>query len=73
MLEHLAFRLRDCLDQIGILGQPGAFARAAHGLISFVPREATGGGAAVITLPFSQEELARTLHVTPENLSRALA
>jgi len=73
LLEHLASRLRGCLDQIGMLGQPGAHARAAHGLLSLVPPEALGGGATSVTLPFSQQELARTLHVTPENLSRALA
>jgi CRP/FNR family transcriptional regulator len=73
LLEHLASRLRGCLDQIGMLGQPGAHARAVHGLLSFVPPEASGRGGASVELPFSQQELARTLHVTPENLSRALA
>lgn len=73
LFEHLASRLRGCLDQLGMLGQPGAHARAAHGLLSFVPPEALGRGEASVELPFSQQELARTLHVTPENLSRALA
>ena len=73
LLENLAFRLRGCLDQLGLLGQPGAYARAAHGLLSLVPPDAAAAGGAGITLPFSQQELARTLHVTPENLSRALA
>ncbi len=73
LLEYLASRLRGCLDQIGMLGQPGAYARAAHGLLSLVQPEVAGAGGGSITLPFSQQELARTLHVTPENLSRALA
>ena len=73
LLEHLASRFRGCLDQLGMLGQPGAHARAAHGLLSLVPPEGAGRGEASVTLPFSQQELARTLHVTPENLSRALA
>jgi len=73
LLEHLASRLRGCLDQLGMLGQPGAHARAAHGLLSLVQPEAAGTGGGSVVLPFSQQELARTLHVTPENLSRALA
>jgi CRP-like cAMP-binding protein len=73
LLEHLASRLRGCLDQLGMLGQPGAHARAAHGLLSLVQPEAAGAGGGSVVLPFSQQELARTLHVTPENLSRALA
>jgi len=73
LLEHVALRLRGCLDQLGMLGQPGARARAAHGLLSFVPRPVSGTRGATVTLPFTQQEMARTLHVTPENLSRALA
>ncbi len=73
LLEYVASRLRACLDQIGLLGQPGAHARAAHGLLGFVAPGAAGGAGATVTLPFSQQELARTLHVTPENLSRALS
>lgn len=72
LFTHLASRLRGCLDQVGLLGQAGAHARAAHGLLSFVP-PGRGTGAHDVTLPFSQQELARTLHVTPESLSRALA
>ncbi len=73
LLEHLASRLRGCLDQLGMLGQPGAHTRAAHGLLSLVPPGTGDRGEASVALPFSQQELARTLHVTPENLSRALA
>ena len=73
LLEHLASRLRGCLDQLGMLGQPGAHARAAHGLLSLAQPEAAGAGGGSVALPFSQQELARTLHVTPENLSRALS
>ncbi len=73
LLEQLASRLRCCIDQVAVLGQPGAYSRAAHGLLSFLPTGAAAAGGASVTLPFSQQELARTLHVTPENLSRALA
>ncbi len=73
LLKYMAARLRDCFDQLEMLGQPGAYARAAHGLLSLVEPEAAAPDGGVVTLPFSQEELARTLHVTPENLSRALA
>mgnify|MGYP001362440398 CR=1 FL=1 len=73
LLEHLASRLRGCMDQLSALGLPGAYARAANGLLSLgVPAEGAPDEATV-QLPFSQEELARVLHVTPENLSRALA
>ena len=61
-----------CMDQLGMLGQAGALARAAHGLLSLVPEGAPRKGEATVTLPSSQEELARVLHVSPENLSRAL-
>ncbi len=71
LLGHLASRLRECFDQLGMLGQPGTVARAAHGLLSFVSKEDGNAEMASVTLPFSQEELARVLHVTPENLSRA--
>ena len=73
LLEHLATRLRECIEQLGMLGQPGALSRAAYGLLSIVPPDSAKESEATVTLPFSQEELARVLHVTPENLSRALA
>ncbi len=73
LLAHLARRLRGCLEQVDVLGRQGAVARAAHGLLSLVPPR-TGAGAPVeVTLPFTQAELAQVLHITPENLSRALA
>ena len=73
LLAHLAGRLRGCMDQLSVLGQPGARARVAHGLLGLVPSETTGAREATVLLPFSQEELARLLHLTPESLSRALA
>jgi CRP-like cAMP-binding protein len=73
LLAHLARRLRGCLDQVEVLGRHGAVARAAHGLLSLVPPRANQGAPLELTLPFSQVELAQLLHVTPENLSRALA
>lgn len=73
LLSHLAGRLRGCMDQISVLGQPGARERAAHGLLGLVPPDGAGAGEATVRLPSSQEELAGLLHLTPESLSRALA
>jgi CRP-like cAMP-binding protein len=73
LLAHLATRLRGCLDQIGMLGRQGAVARTAHGLLSLLPAGAARGGPLTLTLPFTQTEFAQILHITPENLSRALA
>jgi CRP/FNR family transcriptional regulator len=72
LLAHLARRLRGCLDQVEMLGRQGAVARAAHGLLSLVPPRTSQGAPVEVTLPFSQVELAQVLHVTAENLSRAL-
>jgi CRP-like cAMP-binding protein len=73
LLAHLARRLRECIDQVETLGRQGAVARAAHALLSLVPPRAKQGGPVEVALPFTQVELAQVLHVTPENLSRALA
>jgi CRP/FNR family transcriptional regulator len=73
LLANLAGRLRGCMDQLSVLGQPGARARAAYGLLGLVPAGAEGEREATARLPFRQEELARLLHLTPESLSRALA
>ncbi len=73
LLAHLARRLRECLDQVETLGRQGAVSRAAHALLSLVPPRAGQATAVEVTLPFTQAELAQVLHVTPENLSRALA
>lgn len=72
LLEYVSSRLRECMDQLGMLGQPGALSRTAYGLLSLVPDGAPRKGVATVTLPSSQEELAKVLHVSPENLSRAL-
>jgi CRP/FNR family transcriptional regulator len=73
LLSQLAGRLRGCMDQISVLGQPGARERVAHGLLGLVPPDGAGAGEATVRLPSSQEELAGLLHLTPESLSRALA
>lgn len=72
LVAHLARRLRGCLDQVESLGRQGAASRVAHGLLSLVPSGAPPGEAAEVTLPFTQAEFAQLLHITPENLSRAL-
>jgi CRP-like cAMP-binding protein len=73
LMAHLAQRLRGCIDQIGLMGQQGAFERVAQGLLSLLPPSERSRGGAAVVLPFTQEEFARTLHLAPENLSRALA
>jgi len=73
LLAYLARRLRDSLDQIEMLGRQGAVARAAHALLGLVPAGTVPADGVVVTLPFSQAEMARLLHVTEANLSRALS
>jgi CRP/FNR family transcriptional regulator, dissimilatory nitrate respiration regulator len=72
LLAHLGRRMRDCLDQVETLGRQGALARTAHALLSLASSDVAHGGPVEVTLPFSQVELAQLLHVTQENLSRAL-
>lgn len=72
LVAHLARRLRGCLDQVESLGRQGATSRVAHGLLSLVPRSTEAGPGGEVTLPFTQAEFAQVLHITPENLSRAL-
>jgi CRP-like cAMP-binding protein len=64
--------LRSTFERIETLGRQGAVARAAHALLGLIPPEAPRVDGAVVTLPFPQAELARLLHVTEANLSRAL-
>lgn len=73
LLEHLAGKLRECVDRLGVVTSQGAAARTAQALISLALPAVDGSGLTVATLPVSQVELARTLGVAPENLSRALA
>lgn len=73
LMAHLAQRLRGCLDQVGLMGQQGAVERVTQGLLSLLPANAMEPEGSEVVLPFTQEEFARTLHLAPENLSRALA
>ncbi len=73
LLEHLAGRLRECVDRLGVVTSQGAASRTAQALLGLAVPAEGGGGSAMATLPVSQVELARTLGVAPENLSRALA
>jgi CRP/FNR family transcriptional regulator/CRP/FNR family cyclic AMP-dependent transcriptional regulator len=73
LLEHLAGKLRECVDRLGVVTSQGAASRTAQALLSLASSAGHGGGSTVATLPVSQVELARTLGVAPENLSRALA
>jgi CRP-like cAMP-binding protein len=72
LTAHLARRLRGCLDQVESLGRQGATSRVAHALAGLLPDRASAGRAVEVTLPFTQAEFAQLLHITPENLSRAL-
>lgn len=71
LLAHLAQRLRTCLDQLGTLGRPGALPRLAAVIASLLPEGERG--VLEVELPMSQVELARTIGVAPENLSRAMS
>jgi len=71
LLTHLASRLRTCLDRLGTLGRPGALPRLAAVIASLLPEGERG--VLEVELPMSQLELARTIGVTPENLSRAMS
>ncbi len=73
LLADLARRLRGSLAQIETLGRQGALSRVAHGLLSLVPAGAARGGSVEVSLPSTQAEFAQILHITAENLSRALA
>jgi CRP-like cAMP-binding protein len=70
LLAHLARRFRTCLDQLGTLGRPGALPRLAAAIASLLPTDQHD--CIDIELPMTQVELARTLGVAPENLSRAM-
>ena len=71
LLAHLARRFRTCLDQLGTLGRPGVLPRLAAAISSLVPPDHRAR--IDIELPMSQVELARTIGVAPENLSRAMS
>jgi CRP/FNR family transcriptional regulator len=72
LLAYMARRLRGSFERIETLGRQGAVARAAHALLGLIPPEAPQVDGVAVTLPFPQVELARLLHVTEANLSRAL-
>jgi len=71
LLAHLAERFRTCLDQLGTLGRPGALHRLAAVIASLIPHDQHGR--VEVEIPMSQVELARTIGVAPENLSRAMS
>lgn len=73
LLAYTARRLRDCLDHVGLLGRRGATARVAYALLGFMARAGKCSGSVEIELPSSQAELARSLDISAENLSRSLA
>lgn len=73
LLAYTAKRLRGCLDHVGRLGQKGALPKAASALLALLASTGKCGGRVEVLLPTSQAELARSLDVTPENLSRAFA
>lgn len=71
LLAYVAERFRECIDQVGMLGKPGAVARVAAALIGQVPPDAKSG--VVIEWPMRQTNLAGALGIAPENLSRAVS
>lgn len=73
LLKYTAHRLRGALDQIGRLGHKGALARTANALLGLLATGTKVDGTAEVVLPSSQAEFARSIDITAENLSRALA
>lgn len=73
LLTYLARRLRGSFERIETLGRHGAVARAAHALMGLAAPGTPLTDGVTVTLPFPQAELARLLHVTEANLSRALS
>lgn len=71
LLATLAAKVRECVDRLSVVTSQGAVARTAHALLSLAS-PAPDERSAVATLPISQVELAQTLGIAPENLSRAL-
>lgn len=70
LLAHVAKRFRECLDQLGTLGKPGALPRVAAALAAELPHDAAKG--TMIDWPMRQAKLAEALGIAPENLSRAV-
>ncbi len=70
LLSYLAGRYRECIDQVGMLGKPGAVPRVAAALVGQLPAGAKRG--VVVAWPMRQTDLAQALGIAPENLSRAV-
>ena len=71
LLAYVAGRLRECIDQLGMLGKPGALPRVAAALIGQLPADAAAGTS--IAWPMRQTSLAEALGIAPENFSRAVS
>lgn len=72
LLEHMAGKIRECVDRLSVVTSQSATTRVAHALLSLA-LPAVDGHSGEAVLPVSQKELAQTIGVAPENLSRALA
>lgn len=73
MLATLSVRLRRFVGRIESLSSRTAPARLANRLLELAWEQGVAGeSAAVVTLPSSKADLARTLGMTPETLSRLL-
>ncbi|MFN2238873.1 MAG: Crp/Fnr family transcriptional regulator [Thermoanaerobaculia bacterium] len=73
LLAYTARRLRNCLDQVGLLGHRSAVARVAHALLGLMASGTESPDGVEVQLPSSQAELARSLDINAENISRTLA
>ena len=73
LLAHLGGKFRECIGKLDTLARPGALPRLAQALCSLAePDSRAGADGATVVLPVSQEALAGTLGIAPENLSRAM-
>ena len=71
LFAFLGRRLRDAFDRIEILTGQGVLTRVAGALAKMTPEDAAEG-TAIVHLPMSSGEFARTLGITPESFSRAV-
>jgi len=71
LFSFLGRRLRDAFDRIEILTGQGVLTRVAGALAKMTPEDAAEG-TAIVHLPISSGEFARTLGITPESFSRGV-
>jgi CRP/FNR family transcriptional regulator len=72
LFGFLGRRLREAFAQIMRLSTRSALPRVAGALAALLPEREAGAGLTIVSLPVRSGELAHTLGLTPESLSRAI-